>query len=590
MKIIDKINRLQEDKEICFSFEYFPPKTAEGVQNLYERLQRMLLLDPVWIDVTWGAGGSTSELTLEICEASQNFCGLETMMHLTCTNMPREEIDLALKRAKAAGIQNILALRGDPPRGEEWKQIEGGFAHAVDLVKYIRQEYGDYFGICVAGYPEGHVDATSREDDVKYLKEKIDAGADFVITQLFYDVDLFLQYVKDCRAIGINCPIVPGIMPIHTYGGFTRMTQLCKTAVPKYIWDEVDPVKDNDEEVKKAGIKLCIDMCKKLLDGGCPFLHFYTLNLEQSVTNILAGLEIISKDQVYRSLPWAPSKQSNRCKEDVRPIFWRNRPHSYILRTGSWDEFPNGRWGDYRSPAFGDLSDYHLYTPHAKHQDAVTLWGEPTSHQDVYDVFAGFCSGEIKVSPFTEAPLSLETDVIREKLIQINKMGFLTINSQPVVNGAPSHDKRFGWGPRGGYVYQKAYVEFFASPENVQKIIDVTKRKFHNLTFHAVNLKGESYTNTKGTNAVTWGVFPGKEIIQPTVVDASSFVVWKDEAYLVWKSGWAHKYPESSPSRTLLESIINSYFLVNVVDNNYIDGDIFQLFSEVASHPADPTR
>lgn len=112
MKIIDKINRLAEDKEICFSFEYFPPKTAEGVQNLYERLQRMLLLDPVWIDVTWGAGGTTSELTLEICEAAQNFCGLETMMHLTCTNMPRDQIDAALKRAKAAGIQNILALRG----------------------------------------------------------------------------------------------------------------------------------------------------------------------------------------------------------------------------------------------------------------------------------------------------------------------------------------------------------------------------------------------------------------------------------------------------------------------------------------------
>jgi len=589
MKIIDKINKMVEAKETCFSFEYFPPKTADGVQNLYERLQRMTLMDPVWIDVTWGAGGSTSELTLEICETAQNYCGLETMMHLTCTNMPREEIDSALKRAKAAGIQNILALRGDPPRGEEWKQVEGGFAHAVDLVKYIKQEYGDYFGICVAGYPEGHVDAQSREADIKHLKEKVDAGADFIITQLFYDVDLFLQFVKDCRAIGINAPIVPGIMPIHTYGGFTRMTAMCKTFVPKYIMDEFEPVKDNDEEVKKVGVRLCVAMCRKLVTNGVPFLHFYTLNLEQSVTHILTDLNLITKEQLYRSLPWSPSK-TNRGKEDVRPIFWRNRPHSYILRTGSWDEFPNGRWGDYRSPAFGDLSDYHLYTPHTKTQDPVTLWGEPTTPQDVWNVFAGFCSGEVKQSPFTETPLAGETDVIKDKLVAINRAGFLTINSQPAANGAPSNDKKFGWGPRGGYVYQKAYVEFFTSPGNVQKIIDITKKKFPSLTFHAINIKGESYTNTNGTNAVTWGVFPGKEIVQPTVVDAESFVVWKDEAFAVWKSGWAHKYPQSSPCRHLLDSIINSYFLVNVVDNNFIDGDIFALFTEVATAPAEPTR
>lgn len=589
MKIIDKINKALEAKETCFSFEYFPPKTVDGVQNLYERLQRMVLMDPVWIDVTWGAGGSTSDLTLEICETAQNYCGLETMMHLTCTNMPREEIDNALTRAKAAGIQNILALRGDPPRGEEWKQIEGGFANAVDLVKYIRQQYGDYFGICVAGYPEGHVDAVSKEQDIQHLKEKVDAGADFIITQLFYDVDLFLQFVKDCRTLGINVPIVPGIMPIHTYGGFTRMTSLCKTFVPKYIMDELEPFKDNDEEVKKAGVRLCADMCRKLVNGGVPFLHFYTLNLEQSVTHILTDLNLITKEQLYRSLPWSPSKASNRCREDVRPIFWRNRPHSYILRTGSWDEFPNGRWGDYRSPAFGELSDYHLYTPHNKSQDPSLTWGTPSSPQDVYNVFAGFCSGEIKQSPFTEAPMASETDVIKEKLVTINRVGFLTINSQPAVNGAPSTDKRFGWGPRGGYVYQKAYVEFFTSPENVQKIIDITKKKFPTLTFHAINAKGEAYTNTKHTNAVTWGVFPGKEIVQPTVVDSESFVVWKDEAFTVWKS-WAHKYATGTPTRTVLDTMIGSYFLVNVVDNNFIDSDIFALFSEVATDPTTPSR
>jgi methylenetetrahydrofolate reductase (NADPH) len=592
MKIIDKLNKNIEEGRTSFSFEYFPPKTIEGVTNLYERLQRMLLVEPLWVDVTWGAGGSTSELTLEICETSQNFCGLETMMHLTCTNMPREEIDRALKRAKASGIQNILALRGDPPRGEAWKKIEGGFANAVDLVKYIRKEYGDYFGIAVAGYPEMHSDATNMQDDLKFLKDKIDAGSDFIITQLFYDVDIFVKFVKDCRTIGITCPIIPGIMPIHTYGGFKRMTQLCKTHVPKYIEEAVEPVKDNDEEVKKVGVQVCIDMCRKLLDAGVVGLHFYTLNLEKSVVKTLKGLNLITKETLGRSLPWANGAGESRRKEAVRPIFWMNRPRSYVLRTGSWDEFPNGRWGDYRSPAFGELEDYHLYAGNSGPKQDTTnklleWWGRPTTVEDVNSVFERYCKGEIPELPWNESPLAVETGVIKDKLVQINKLGFLTINSQPAVNGVSSTDPVFGWGPRGGFVYQKAYIEFFASPENLKRILDVVRRQFPSLTFHAVNLQGDkSFTNTKGTNAVTWGVFPGKEIVQPTVVDAASFVVWKAEALAVWKSRWLALYEQGSQSRKLLENIINSYFIVNIVDNNYISGDIFEAFFQAAREPA----
>jgi len=244
MKIIDIINQKAHNNETSFSFEYFPPKTDKGVENLYERLDRMSEFKPAWIDVTWGAGGSTSKLTHEICENAQKLFGFETMMHMTCTNMPKEEIRAALQRARDSGIQNILALRGDPPRGQEaWQQIEGGFAHAVDLVKFIRAEHGNYFGICVAGYPEGHVDGTGYDDDLKYLREKVDAGADFIITQLFYDTKLFLKFVRDCRALGINCPIVPGIMPIHGFAGFQRMTSTCKTFVTKEISDALEPIK-----------------------------------------------------------------------------------------------------------------------------------------------------------------------------------------------------------------------------------------------------------------------------------------------------------------------------------------------------------
>jgi len=278
----------------------------------------------------------------------------------------------------------------------------------------------------------------------------------------------------------------------------------------------------------------------------------------------------------------------------VRPIFWMNRPSSYVLRTGSWDEFPNGRWGDYRSPAFGDLVDYHLYAGKPKESSTpnyLEWWGTPTTIEDVNAVFVKYCSGEIPQLPWNESKLAIESELIKDKLVQLNKLGYLTINSQPAVNGVPAHDPTFGWGPRGGFVYQKAYIEFFASPEHVKRIIDLARKKYPSLTFHAINLQGDkSFTNTKGTNAVTWGVFPGKEILQPTVVDYASFIVWKGEALAVWKTRWLSLYEPGTPSRQLLENIINTYFLVNIVDNNYISGDIFDIFFQVAAEPSSPVN
>jgi hypothetical protein len=165
-------------------------------------------------------------------------CSGEIMMHLTCTNLPKEQVYQALEKAKQLGIRNILALRGDPPKGSEaWEACENGFANAQELVAYIRRQYGDYFGVAVAGYPEGHVSAKSIDDDIAFLKTKCDAGADFVITQLFYDVDLFIGWVKKCRAAGISVPIIPGIMPIQNYTGFKRMTQyaIAHTAPPAAV-------------------------------------------------------------------------------------------------------------------------------------------------------------------------------------------------------------------------------------------------------------------------------------------------------------------------------------------------------------------
>jgi len=179
----------------------------------------------------------------------------------------------------------------------------------------------------------------------------------------------------------------------------------------------------------------------------------------------------------------------------------------------------------------------------------------------------------------------MKLNSLKDELILLNKNGFLSINSQPRINGASSTDEKVGWGPKGGYIYQKAYVEFFTSPTNL-KIFMETIKDFPSLTFHAVNLQGESFTNSpKGSHAsaVTWGVFPGKEILQPTVVDRESFLVWKDEAFGLWRSQWASLYEEGSTSRRLLDNIRSTYFLVNVVDNNFIDGNIFAIFHTITN-------
>ncbi|KAJ2871516.1 methylenetetrahydrofolate reductase (NAD(P)H) met13, partial [Coemansia asiatica] len=282
MKIIDKINKALEDDRCFWSFEYFPPKTQQGVMNLYDRIERMCNLGPLFIDVTWRWGGKSSDLTLELCSNSQTVYGVEANMHMTCTNTNFGLIKTALEKAKDQGVQNILALRGDLPDDTvEFDPSVGEFKYAIDLVRYIRKTYGDYFCISVAGYPEGCVGPEDVERDIQYLKEKQEAGADIAVTQLFYDVDNFLAWVDKCRAAGITIPILPGIMPIQNYGGFKRMTDLCRISVPQEIWDRLEPIKDDDRAVKDYGIEVAVDMIKRLRAAGMRGFHFYTINLER---------------------------------------------------------------------------------------------------------------------------------------------------------------------------------------------------------------------------------------------------------------------------------------------------------------------
>ncbi|KAI2661259.1 Methylenetetrahydrofolate reductase [Labeo rohita] len=577
-RLRDKMKRRIESGDRWFSLEFFPPR-------------------PLFIDITWhpaGDPGSDKETSsMMIASTAVNYCGLESVLHLTCCNQTKEKITGHLHKAKRLGLKNIMALRGDPI-GEDWVEEDGGFNYATDLVKHIRCEFDDYFDICVAGYPTGHPEAESYEDDLRHLKEKVDAGAHFIVTQLFFRAETFLKFVKDCRAIGITCPILPGIFPIQGYHSLRQLVKLSKLEVPEEIKQVIEPIKDNDAAIRSYGIQQAVEMCKVLLASGeVPGLHFYTLNREVATIEVLRQLGLWAEDP-RRPLPWAISAHPKRKVEDVRPIFWASRPKSYIYRTQDWDDFPNGRWGNSSSPAFGELTDYYLFYLKSKSpkEALLQMWGEELMNEEsVYEVFTNYITGQtnhnghkVMCLPWNDDPLAPETNLLKDELEKVNRRGILTINSQPNINGKPSSDPIVGWGPAGGYVFQKAYLEFFTSSENVTALLQVLKKYEPRVNYHIVNVQGRNITNAHEMqpNAVTWGIFPGREIIQPTVVDPVSFMYWKDEAFALWIEQWAKLYEEESPSRMIIQYIHDNYYLVNLVDNDFpLDSCLWQVIEDM---------
>lgn len=268
-----------------------------------------LRLDPLFVSITWGANGSTSSRTLAVASHAQRFACVDVLLHLSCTGLTREQIAQILSIAKSSGIRNILALRGDPPQGKgAWREgdVSGGQCErAIDLVRLIRKLHGDYFGIVVAGHPEGHPSSGKGEEgkilELQHLKEKVDAGADFIITQFFFDVNVFLDFFKRCRKSGIECPIIPGIMPIQSYTSLLKMTNFCGISVPSEVIERLECVRHDDEAIKKIGCELATEMCRTILttdDLDVDGFHFYTLNLERSTTRILAklgGVNVLSR-------------------------------------------------------------------------------------------------------------------------------------------------------------------------------------------------------------------------------------------------------------------------------------------------------
>ncbi len=391
-------------------------------------------LRPLFVTVTWGAGGSTATKSLELAEICQRQLGVTTCLHLTCTNMDRSLVDEALGEAKALGIRNILALRGDPPRNEEYRRDpeptpgEGEFVWAIDLVRYIRKHHGNYFCIGVAAYPEGHADGSypQHQDparDLPYLVEKVKAGADFIMTQLFFDFEAYQKFEAMLRnhpsGVFKDIPIIPGLMPVQSYQILQRTTKLSHAKLPPEIDERLEAVKKDDEAVKKVGVDIASEIVDKIMalpSPGPRGVHFYTLNLEKAVAFIVErcsltpppGVDEDDESALVDTMDDALVLDGPDGLDGKRDHYRRrlssvtSNPHNMVVvdhastnsnfeasadeagipkgkvntrantlaisegegalgREATWDDYPNGRWGDARSPGMCLYSAFHHY-------------------------------------------------------------------------------------------------------------------------------------------------------------------------------------------------------------------------------------
>ena len=295
-----RIDAILAERRPVFSFEFFPPKTDEGLTNLRETLAVLSSDEPDFVSVTYGALGSTRDTTIDIVKWIKQDLGIEAMAHFTCVGATVDELRRTLDEIAGAGVENVLALRGDPPAGQqEWVQTEGGLLYSTELIGLLSESYD--FAVGAAAFPEVHPQAESAESDIRFLKAKQDAGADFLITQLFYDNESYFDFVERAREAGVTVPIVPGIMPVINLRNIRRIAELCKSEIPEAFERQLEAREDDPQALQDLGVAYATLQCVDLLARGAPGIHFYTLNRSPATRAILAALRAAE--------PWTRAKQ-----------------------------------------------------------------------------------------------------------------------------------------------------------------------------------------------------------------------------------------------------------------------------------------
>jgi methylenetetrahydrofolate reductase (NADPH) len=284
-----RIDHILEERRPCFSFEFFPPKDDEGTERLFQTISELQDDDPAFVSVTYGALGSTRDRTLNVVRRIKQETEIEAMAHFTCVGATVEELRATLDEMRDIGIENVLALRGDPPQGEtEWRQTPGGLKYSTELIELIIGEYP--FAVGAASFPEVHPEAPDLDHDLRFMREKVEVGASFLITQLFFDNDHYFEFVEAARERGIEVPIIPGIIPVTNYKQLKRITTMCGASIPDDFERELAARQDDPEAVKDLGVSFATLQCADLLARGAPGIHFYTLNKSPATRAILAAL------------------------------------------------------------------------------------------------------------------------------------------------------------------------------------------------------------------------------------------------------------------------------------------------------------
>lgn len=287
-----KIAEIYQQSSFALSFEVYPPKTDSGREAMFRAVDHLVRYRPGFISCTYGAGGSTRDQTLEIVTEIARKHAQTTTAHLTCVGSTCEQLQKWLEDAVSRGVENIMALRGDPPRGQEqFQQVEGGLCYANELVALIRKHFPQ-LGIGVAGYPETHQEAPSPQADLTNLKRKVDTGADAVITQLFYDNDDFFRFRDQCAAIGIEVPIIPGILPITNYPQIQRISKMCKARIPESLSSALEKCKEDTKAQEDVGVEHATRQCEGLMKEGVSGIHFYVLNKSEATARVLDHLPL----------------------------------------------------------------------------------------------------------------------------------------------------------------------------------------------------------------------------------------------------------------------------------------------------------